>query len=93
MSGVKNDEGKLRYDLIPAECLEELADIITYGADKYGENNWQSLDNFENRYYAALMRHLQSWRKSEKCDEESGKLHLSHALACIAFLVYNETRK
>lgn len=93
MSGVKYDVGKLRYDLIPAECLEELAAILSYGAAKYGENNWQNLDNFDNRYYAALMRHLQEWRKGEQLDEESGKSHLSHALACVAFLVYNNTRK
>ena len=93
MSGVKYDSNKLRYDLIPAEPLEELADVLSYGALKYGENNWQSLDKFDDRYYAALMRHIQAWRKGEQFDEESGKPHLSHALACVTFLVYNHVRK
>ena len=92
--GMKYDSGKLRYDLIPPEILEELAKILTHGANKYGDNNWKLLEDPMDRYYAALMRHLQEWRKGNSIDEDdSGELHLSHALANIAFLVYFEKLK
>lgn len=35
MSSLKYDEGKLMYNLIPAEVLEALAEIYTYGFNKY----------------------------------------------------------
>ena len=77
--GLKYDGDKLRWDLLPMDCVEDVVKILTFGASKYGADNWQSLDHFEDRYYAALMRHLVEWRKGNKIDEESGLSHLSHA--------------
>ena len=37
----KFDDGKLRLDLLPTESLKEVAKILQYGAEKYGENNWK----------------------------------------------------
>ena len=91
--GRKFDSNKLRYDLIPPIVDEELAKILTYGVKKYEENNWQQLDNFNNRYYAALRRHLEAWRNGEDMDKESGEHHLSHALTNLAFLVWNNVKK
>ena len=88
--GIKFDKEKLRYDLLPPEILEAAATIFTFGANKYGANNWQKLEDFENRYYAALERHIQAWRKGEKVDKESGEPHLSHALVNVMFLLWNE---
>lgn len=91
--GRKFDKGKLRYDLIPAECLEALAEIYSYGAGIHGDNNWQGLPNMEHRYYAALVRHLVAWRKGEKLDAESKKLHTAH-LAWNAFaLLWSDLQK
>ena len=83
--GIKFDKEKLRYDLLPPEILEAAATILTFGA-----NNWQKLEDFNNRYYAALERHIQAWRKGEKVDKESGEPHLSHALVNVMFLLWNE---
>lgn len=88
MEGKKYDNGKLRYDLIPPEVIEALATVLTYGSDKYGDNNWQGLEDANRRYYAALMRHVESWRKGEEQDQESGLKHLSHVLCNAAFLLY-----
>lgn len=88
----KYDEGKLRYDLIPPEFTEQVAIILTYGALKYGDNNWQGLDNFNDRYYAALERHLQAWRKGEENDQESGFSHLAHAATNCLFLLWKEIK-
>lgn len=87
--GQKFDAGKLQYDLIPFECLDELAGILTYGCVKYGKpSGWESVPNMENRYFAALMRHLSAYRQGEQYDPESGRLHLSHALCNVVFLLW-----
>ncbi len=86
--GIKHDSGKLRYDLVPVEAHEALAEVFTYGSSKYGDNNWQAVES--NRYEAALFRHLNAWRKGEKVDSESGISHLKHALTNVAILLHKE---
>ena len=86
----KHDQGKLRYDLLPPELTEAVVEVLTYGANKYADNGWQNLDDFENRYYAALQRHLQAWRKGETHDEESKLPHLAHVATNSLFLLWND---
>lgn len=88
--GKKYDNGKIRYDLIPPECLEAIAKILTFGAIKYGSNNWQNLEDFNNRYYSAAERHIQARRKGEKIDPESGLPHSAHAVVNLIFLLYKD---
>ena len=79
----KNDrkDGKLRWELLPLQTLEEVVRIYSFGAEKYGPNTWQNLDNGYDRYKAALLRHLVSYEKGETHDAESG----IHALAHMAW--------
>ena len=86
--GIKYDQGKLRYDLVPVEAHEALAEVFTYGASKYGDNNWQGVES--DRYIAALFRHINAWRKGERSDLESGLHHLKHALTNIAILLHKD---
>ena len=37
--GLRYNEGKLRYDLIPAKANEEYAKVLTKGLEKYPPNN------------------------------------------------------
>ncbi len=85
--GKKFDDDKLRYDLIPPECLAGLAEVLTYGAKKYGDDNWQKIE--VQRYVSALFRHLEAWRMGEQNDSESGIHHLKHAMANSMFLLWN----
>lgn len=89
-AGVKHDEGKNRLDLIEPEFIEGVGKVLTFGAEKYGPNNWQNVDDAENRYYAAALRHLLAWRKGEKVDSESGLSHLDHVATNIMFLQHFE---
>ena len=88
--GKKYDTGKTRWDLIPFDQVEKVAEILTFGAEKYGENNWQNLKKFRSRYFAAMCRHLFAWWGGEKTDSESGKSHLAHAGCCLLFLMWGE---
>lgn len=88
--GRKFDHGKLRYGLIPPETLEELAGVLTYGANKYAPNNWQNVEPFKERYTDALYRHIEAWRAGESVDEESGLSHLAHAMCNVVFLIWWE---
>jgi len=93
MMGEKFDNGKLQYNLLPPECIREIVEILTYGANKYSPDNWQHVSDAENRYYNALMRHLEAWRSGEDMDPESGKLHLAHMATNAIFLLWFDIHK
>ena len=90
-AGTKDDQSKLRMDLIPPEAIEALADALTFGSKKYGDRNWEKGMNW-GRIFGALMRHLWAWWGGKDLDSETGKSHLWHALACLVFLVTYEER-
>lgn len=86
--GLKYDEGKVRLDLIDPNFINGVGEVLTMGANKYGADNWQGLDDFEDRYYAAALRHLLAWRNGESIDKESGLHHLKHVATNIMFLLW-----
>jgi hypothetical protein len=85
--GRKDDSGKRRFDLMPWNALAEVADVLTFGALKYDDNNWQKVPNPRTRYFAAAQRHLHAWRMGQFADPETGRSHLAHAACCILFLL------
>jgi hypothetical protein len=86
--GKKSDSNKLRYDLVLPEFEDMVAAALTFGANTYGANTWQNIENAPERYYAALRRHISAWRKGEKIDPESGLSHLAHAASNLMFLAH-----
>ena len=90
ITGSKDDKEKNRLDLIEPEFIEGIGGVLTFGANKYEPNNWQKVEDAENRYYAAALRHLIAWRKGEKTDTESGLSHLDHVACNIMFLKHFE---
>lgn len=91
--GMKFDGDKVRMDLIDPNFVTGVGQVLTFGAKKYAPNNWQKVDNAEDRYYAAALRHLLAWRAGEKLDPESGLNHLKHVATNIMFLMYFEENK
>lgn len=86
MAGEKFDDGKTRYDLLPPEALEAVARVLTFGATKYGDRNWeQGIE--EGRLYGAAQRHLWADWRGEKLDPESGMPHLWHAACNLCMLI------
>ena len=88
--GPKYDDGKLRYSLIPPIALKGLAEVLTFGAEKYEPNSWQRVENAKVRYLDALYRHLEAFRSGEIIDPESNLHHLKHALCNVTFLLHFE---
>lgn len=82
--GVKFDNGKLRLNLIPPEAFESIGEVLTIGAEKYGERNWEKGIS-EDRLVGALLRHLVAHRLGNLQDE-SGLNHLDHVLCNAMFL-------
>jgi hypothetical protein len=88
-SGMRRDidDGKPRYDLIPAKMLKRLAELYARGAEKYGDENWM-LANSETelkRFRASAFRHFMQWR--------NGELDEDHAIATVWNIFAYETIK
>lgn len=90
--GVKYDQGKLRYSLMPLGTINKVLQVLDYGARKYEENNWMKVPHGRHRYFDATMRHIDAWWKGESLDPESGLPHLAHAATCLLFLLFLEGR-
>lgn len=76
--GVKFDEGKPRFDLLPPDALNEVARVYTFGAAKYADRNWEKGMDW-GRVYAAQQRHMSAFWGGEMHDPETGMLHTAHA--------------
>lgn len=88
--GVKHDENKVRYDLIPHDAMHEIARVLTFGAERYGDRNWEKGIKY-GRLYAASQRHLTSfWRGNKINHEDFGLHHLAHAATCILMLLSHD---
>jgi len=44
MNGVKYDSGKPDYTLLPLDALEQVVEVLTFGAAKYDRDNWKKVD-------------------------------------------------
>lgn len=89
--GKKYDAGKPMYGLLPADALEEVVKVLTYGALKYNEpldqENWRLVPTPQPRYFNAVQRHLWANKRGEHFDPESGLWHLAHAISSQLFML------
>lgn len=92
LAGKKFDGEKVDMDLLSPHALEKIAQVMTYGKTKYGRDNWRGGLVF-SRLIAAVMRHINAYRKGETFDPETGLSHLSHASCGLMMLLeFEETR-
>lgn len=85
MEGKKYDGEKPRMYLLPPKATLEVGKVLTYGAIKYDEYNWSKLENLQNRYTGAALRHILAHMDGEECDPETELDHLAHAICCLLF--------
>lgn len=79
--GAKADLGKLRPWLVLgafSRALEEVTRIGTFGAKKYTDNGWLQVDDAENRYMEAAIRHLLEYGKGNMIDDGPGGTNCKH---------------
>lgn len=85
----KNDMGKLEWEMMPEEALEEVMKVLQFGANKYGKWNW--LDNANEAEYTRIMnaieRHFKKFKKGQDLDEESSLPELAHVITNCLFLL------
>jgi hypothetical protein len=85
VGGTKYDGEKPRMDLLDANFLEGVAEVLTFGAKKYAANNWRG-GIAVSRLIAASYRHLGAINRGEDLDAESGLPHVYHLGCCVMFL-------
>lgn len=95
-TSVKLDKGKLRYDLMPFDALDAVAEVLTYGIKKYPkpEENWRVNSTLEDipRYKAARLRHISLAAQGQVFDEESGLPHEWHISTNSLFIIALEKK-
>lgn len=83
--GLRFNTGKTRHDLVPAYAQEQYARVLTKGAEKYAERNWE-LGMKWSKIIASLKRHTLAIERGEDYDPETGILHSAHIMCNAAFL-------
>lgn len=86
--GVKYDQNKPQWSLLPFEALEEVVEVLTSGAKKYAPDNWKYVPDADARYMDAAFRHMAQYMQGEQYDEETGNNHLAHAVGCLLFKLW-----
>jgi len=99
--GRKDDQDQPRLELVPPELVFGVGQVLTFGAKKYSDRNWEKGMSW-GRVFGALMRHMWAWwggagptTKSflfGDLDDETGFSHLWHAGCCLSFLIAYEER-
>ena len=90
--GIKFDSKKPRWSLLPWKQVEEVVDVLTYGSEKYADDNWKIVPNAPSRYLDATLRHITAWVHGERTDQETGRSHLAHAICCLLFMMWHSER-
>ena len=78
----KKNKGKIKMSCLFVDLareLEQVAKVLSDGADKYGKLNWQQGKPEKNFFVDALLRHQNAMFKGELIDE-SGSPHLAHII-------------
>ena len=85
--GSKHDSGKPLMGAVPPNAMLAVARVLTFGAGKYGRDNWRQVDSAETRYLDAALRHINAYQRGEAADPESGESHLAHAVCSLMFVL------
>ena len=74
-SGMRRDtqDGKVRYDLIYMPMFKRWAELLTRGAVKYGDNNWQLANSEEEykRFKASAWRHFVQYMNGDRDEDHA----------------------
>ena len=83
--GLRFNEGKTRHDLVPQFAQEQYAKVLTKGAEKYAERNWERGMKW-SKVLASMKRHILAFERGEDFDNETGLHHMAHVMCNAGFL-------
>ena len=90
--GERQNEGKLRWSLVPHSALEPMVEVLEFGAKKYDDNNWQKGLPIRE-ICESLQRHLYAFMEGEDNDPESGLSHIGHMQCNLMSLAWMKENK
>ena len=87
-NGAKQSKLDVRYDLIDPKAIETLAEVLSYGAEKYGDENWHGIPLKSHLNH--LVRHVYKFLEGD-----TGEDHLGHVFcrAMMAIWARNNEKK
>lgn len=89
--GMKFDQGKLEWSLLPLEVMEPVIRRLTEGRKKYEKNSWQLLQDGVERYENAFFRHWYCYKTGDRWDNDprfQGDNATTHLQACLTNLIF-----
>lgn len=86
--GLRYNEGKLPYHLLPDNAIQEIVKILGKGAEKYEPRNWMNGLKWDSECASSLQRHLAAWKMGEDIDPEDGMLHIAKVMVNAMFLTH-----
>lgn len=92
---MKHDNGKY-FGALPLQdfplALKAVAEVGTFGANKYARHSWSTVENGYQRYEDAFHRHMLAHYGGETVDQETKLLHLAHMAWNILALLQMELK-
>jgi hypothetical protein len=85
-AGGKQTKLPVRCDLIPPDVLLGVAAVLSEGAEKYGENNWQAIVVPDHINHA--LTHIYRFQTGDTSEP-----HLLHALCRLFFAAYLQNKE
>ena len=96
---IRYNKGKLKYDLVHPQAHADMVDVLTYGATKYSDRNWEKGFSWTS-VIASAKRHLAAIEAGEdydtdpncqgckdgNCTNHSGRLHVANLACNVHFL-------
>ena len=82
---IRFNQGKLRFDLVNPQAHKDMVEVLTHGAEKYFDRNWEKGFAWTS-VLASLKRHIDAWERGEDYDPDSGLLHMAHAACNVHYL-------
>ena len=89
--GKRNDTGKPKLHLLSYEALEEVAHVLEYGAEKYGDFNWRKGIKYTRNLNSAL-RHVFQFLSNAGQDPDTNRSHLAHAICNLMFVLEDDVQ-
>ncbi len=83
--GLRYNTNKPRYDLLHPTAMAGIVKVLTAGANKYAERNWEAGMSWTT-VLASMKRHIAAFERGEDYDPETGELHIDHVQCNAHFL-------